>query len=143
MKKWIIAIICLIPIGAYLAVYPIIETPLYKTSSVRIEAYTRDGAQQVGYAYTAFGIPNRTYIHIPGVTNSLYQWFAVDWKYNIAAVPGHPYNRLPGLLTVNKGAGVGIDLLFSGKLEDFWTVHTNFNSMAFSNAWLSVKVTRK
>lgn len=143
MKKWIIPIICLIPIGAYIALYAYIETPLYKTSTVSIDALTQDGARLDGSAYAAFSMPNRTYIHIPGVTNSLYQWFAIDWKYNIAAVPGHPYSRLPGLLTVNKGAGVGIDLLFSGKLEDYWTVHTNQNSIAFSNAWLNVTVTKK
>ena len=143
MKKWIIPIICLIPIVAYVALYAYIETPLYKTSSFLVEASTRDGGLQDGYAYSAFRMPNRTYIHIPSATNSLYRWFAIDWKYSIAAVPGHPYSRLPGLLTVNKGAGVGIDLLFSGKLEDYWTVHTNQNSIAFSNAWLSVTVTKK
>jgi len=142
MKKWIIAIICLIPIGAFLAVYPIIETPLYKTSSVRIEAYTRDVGQQDGYAYSAFSMPNRTYIHIPSVTNSLYRWFAVDWKWNIIGAGRQPYQRLPGLLTVNKGSSVGIGLL-DAKIEDTWAVHTNINYMAFSNAWLTVKVTRK
>jgi len=143
MKKWIIPIICLIPFVAYFVLYAYIETPLYKTSSVVIEASTRDGGRLDGYAYTAFRMPNRTYINIPCVTNSLYRWFAIDWKYNIAAAPSHPYSRFPGLLTVNKGAGVGIDLLFSAKLEDYWIVHTNRNSIAFSNAWLCVTATKK
>ena len=142
MKKWIIAIICLLPIVAYIAVYPIIETPLYKTSSVRIAASTRDGGQQTSYAYAAFGMPNRTYINIPSVTNSLYQWFVIDWKYNLVGASGWPYHRLPGLLTVNKGSGAGIGLL-TPKIEDTWSVQTNINRMAFSNAWLSVIVTRK
>ena len=142
MKKWIIAIICLLPIVAYIAVYPIIETPLHTTSTVIIETSTRDGGLLDGYAYSAFRMPDRTYIHIPSLTNSLYQWFAIDWKWNIIGAGRHPYHRLPGLLTVNKGSSVGIGLL-DAKIEDTWTVHTNINYMAFSNAWLSVKVTRK
>ena len=141
MKKWVIATICLIPIGAYLAVYPIIETPLYKTSSVRIEVYTRDGGLQESIAYAAFRMPDRTYIHIPSLSNSVYQWFVIDWKYNLVGASARPYNRLPGLLTVNKGSGAGIGLL-TPKIEDTWSVHTNINIMAFSNAWLSVTVTR-
>jgi len=142
MKKWIIAIMVLLPIAAYFTVYFYIETPLYNTSSIGIEARTRDGGLQESIAYAAYRMPDRTYIHIPSVSNSLHQWFVIDWKYNLVGASGRPYNRLPGLFTVNKGSGTGIGLL-TPKIEDTWSVQTNINGMTFCNSWLSVTVTRK
>jgi len=131
----IIALAGIVLVGAYL--YP--ERPLYSSRKTVVEA-TIDGSPVAAHAYSVLFMPQRTYINIPASSNFIYRWYGINWDHDLVGVT-RPYERIRGILTVNKSGPIGIGLL-NPKIEDKWIVQTESEGMAFSNASIAVRVSR-
>jgi hypothetical protein len=138
MKKIWIAVTTLGSV-ALLAAYLYPERPLYASRSATVEA-TIDGVPVAAHAYSALFVHQRTYIHIPRASNFIYRWYGINWDQNLVGTT-RPYERIPGILTVNKSGPIGIGLL-NPKIEDRWNVQSEKDRMTFSNATIAVRVLR-
>ena len=138
MRKVAIGCLCVLAILCGVALYQ--ERPIIPSGAYVAVATNTNGTSYLTRVYRPILMPRRLFINVPDVPDARYTWFGVDLGFNVVGAANWPRRRFPGLPYVSRSPGsLGVGLL-DGKIEDKWTVAFTPAGIAFSNAWLTVRV---
>jgi len=102
-----------------------------------VSGHTHTDAQ----LFRPVGISSRYYIFVPSPSASRYRWFVVDFSRNVAALPPIGVTLIGGSPCVHRDQVLGV-LLTDAKTEDHWQVSVTPDDVQFSNADMSVHLTK-
>jgi hypothetical protein len=118
------------------------ERPIVPTGRYVALVTGTNGTTYPARVYCPVMMPNRLIVNAPGVPDTRYNWFGIDLGFKVVGAGNRPHRRFPGLLYVSHGMGsMGVGIL-DPKIEDVWTVTFNPATIAFSNAWLNIRLAK-
>jgi hypothetical protein len=115
--------------------------PLVPAMKWRVEAKTHTGVPICAKTYRMLGRDSPLFLRVNGGS---WNWFITSVFGNKTSVSVPNHLRTFPCLSVNSVGGVnyGVDIL-DGKLDEKWWLHREGDSIVFSNAVISVTVSKK
>ena len=129
-------------IVAAVALWLLWYSPPLRASSDCIVTYTVSGIPHSdAQLFRPVGVPSRYYISLASPSAPQYRWFVVDFSRQLVALPSFGVTCPYGSPCIHRDQPLGL-VLPDAKTEDVWEVSFAGNAVHFSNAKLSVNVTK-
>ena len=141
-KPLVLAAAAFVAVAVAIALGLLWYAPPLRLSSDFSVSYTVSGqAHSDAQLFRPVGIWSRYYILVPSPPAPQYRWFVVDFSRSVAAIPLFGVTCPYGSPCVHRDQALGI-LLTDAKTEDHWRVSVTPDDVQFSNADMSVHLTK-
>lgn len=136
---------CIALIAALLAVAALVclsaAQPLLSSRAYIVTA-TLDGAPIRAELLRPAFIPGTYYLHLPDAQPQRYSWVGIAFSRQSVFSPVAVYTGWAGIPYIHTDEAKGVRLT-SGKFEDHWSVVFHPSGVQFSNASLSISLTKR
>ena len=141
-KPLVLAAAFFAAVAVAIALWLLWYAPPLRLSSDYSVSYTVSGTPHSdAQIFRPVGVASRYYILVPAPSAPQYRWFVVDFSRSIAALPSFGVTCPCGSPCVHRDQALGMQLT-DAKTEDHWQVSITPDAVQFSNADMSVHLTK-